>query len=163
MAVYLGHIGVFRDRDRDDRLHETFLALYNGIIYFILYTCGAIHVYVVGVVERILLWGLLCLGLMVLVVRKSRPHSIHSIIIKSWERSARKMESVSLLIAILAVFVVAESCLASLTGFDWFYRPFSSKIDYEAVNRWKEDTVQILCLPLTALLISLLIMRIPYV
>lgn len=129
----------------------------------------AIHIYVFGVVEeKLLLWGLLCLGLMLMVlvlvlVPKSRPHPIHSIFIKAWEGSERREASGLLLIAIPAVIAVAEFYLTSLTGCDWFYRPFSSKIDYEAVNRWKEDTVQILCLPLTALLISLLIMRIPYV
>lgn len=90
---------------------------------------------------------------------KSHRHSIHTTFLKVSEGSGRRVSSGFLLTAIPAIIAVVGFCLTSLTGSGWVYEPFLLKIDYEAVNPWKEDNVQILCLLLTALLISLFITR----
>ena len=161
VAVYLSRVWVIRDRNR---------ALCNGLVLFMLYylgtmdSYGAIHIDRFGVAEeRLLLRGLLWLWFWFWFWfwYRSRAY-ILSIVSSLRHRKAAKEASDLLLTAIPAVIAVAEFYLANRRGYDWFCGHSSLKIDHEAVNRWKEDNVQILCLLLTTLLIALLIMRIPY-
>lgn len=92
-------------------------------------------------------------------IPKLRPYSIQGIMDRSSAGSVSVCRSG---LSARVVTAVIELCILGPIALSGSLSTYGSKVNHEVVNRWKDENADILCIQLTALLISLLILRIPY-
>ena len=99
-------------------------------------------------------------GSIATLVQRLRPHSIHDI----FDTVSTRSQGVWWLgLPPPAMTSVIYFCILSLVVLKWPPpNSYDFNIDPELVVRWKEDHTDLLCGQLTALLLSILISRIPY-